>query len=314
MAVEQQASARRRQMLGLIIGLIIAGGSGLGLFYLVNQNSSKTGGTTGPTQQVVVASQPIPKGTKLAADNVEVTTVPLTNIPQPAQGQPQLVFNTTDVLTTSDHFAAIDIGQGEILTTGNTATTSAGSSGAAVAPLQLRDGDVAMAIPVTDQKGVGGWISAGDHIDVIADVTGNGSIRYTMQDVPILRIGSTSQQTAGAAVSLIVVEVNRREAEELAFLVNAKGLPGVSIVTYVLRPKDQWGVYPKDKSSTQPYQPNYLSVNATDAKGNLLPLCPPGTNPQTQSATGQTENVTCTPQAPADTAVNPTNWSTLFPG
>jgi Flp pilus assembly protein CpaB len=270
-------------MFGIFLGLIVAGGCGVLLFFVVSQKTTP-GASSAPTVKVVVASGPIVRGTKFGADNTTVVDRPQDQVPQ----QPTITY--TDPTQVADKFANVDIGQGMIITNGLIVTTAT-STAVTLPPLVVKDGDVAMAIPVDDQKGVGGWIQQGDHIDIIADVTGNGSLRYTLQDVPVLRIGTTAQQVAGAVPSLLVVEVTRHQAEELAFLVNGRGTTA-TIVRYVLRPKTQAG---KD-----PLHPVMLPSVPTQ------PVCPPDVKPVDEGS--------CVPQTPAEQPVTSSSWSTLFPG
>jgi Flp pilus assembly protein CpaB len=297
MAMDAQASARRRQMIGVVIGLLVAGASGVGLYFLVSNNTSNK--APQGTQNVVVALAPIAPGTKLDATNIQNKAVPSDSIPVGANGA-SASFSDVSQLTGSDNYAAVPINTNEVVTPSLLIPTVA----LKVAPFKLSPGDVAMAIPVDDQKGVGGWIGEGDHIDIIADVSGNNSVRFTLQDIKILRIGSTSQQaappaagsTAAAAapaqVTLLVVELTRLEAEEMNFMLNVKGT-GPAILRYVLRPKDQYG-----KDALHPV---------------LIPTTPPNEPPCIPNATPAQEDK-CLPQTPTETGVSTTTWTTLFPG
>ena len=305
MAMDAQASARRRQMLGIIIGLLVAGASGVGLYFLVSNNSTNQGGPSGTTS-VVVAIAPITPGTKLDSTNVAVK--PISTASVPVQGT-TTVYTDISLVTGSDHFAAVPIGTNEVITSSLLIPTVPLPR----PPFQITDGNVAMAMPVDDQKGIGGWILEGDHIDIIADVTGTNSVRFTLQDIKILRIGSTSQQPAAPAAgqpaaatttqtpaTLIIVEVSRQQAEELNYMLNSKGGSGPQILRYVLRPKNQWG--------TSPLRPVILPTVPT------LPPCPPNATPdQEASVDGNKVTQKCLPQTPTETPVNQQTWNTLFP-
>ncbi len=80
--------------------------------------------------------------------------------------------------------------------------------------LNLPPGDVAIAIPLTAQQAVAGYLQAGDRIDFIANGS-NGNVGFTYQDLLVLGIGSPS--TTGTAASsagggLVVLQVTRSQA------------------------------------------------------------------------------------------------------
>ena len=75
-------------------------------------------------------------------------------------------------------------------------------------------------------------------LDILVDLTGNGDLAYAFQDVPVLRVGSSSS-TATVGADLLLVQLPRRQAEEMGVLLEGKS--GASIVRYVLRPVDQYG-------------------------------------------------------------------------
>jgi hypothetical protein len=128
-----------------------------------------------------------------------------------------------------------------------------------------------------DLVAAGGYIQAGDHIDIIVHSgVASGGARYSFQDVPVLRVGSAGSTAGGG---LLIVEVPRNQAEILTQLTVGPTQPFV--IKYVLRPQAEWGKVAPDNSS---YSPNY--ENAT---GPALPV-------------------------PQDSVVTPQTLSTLFGG
>ena len=61
------------------------------------------------------------------------------------------------------------------------------------------------------------------------------------------------QATAPSAPTLLIVEVTRRQAEQLAVIANGKGID-MAIVRYVLRPRNQYGKGYLDSGPDTPYQ------------------------------------------------------------
>jgi hypothetical protein len=153
-----------------------------------------------------------------------------------------------------------------------TPPAAAGSS----CPVQLNSFGLA-----GDQASAGYYIQPGDHIDVLID-PGNGGIRYSFQDLIVLRVG-TSGTTSSGTPTVYIVEVPRSQAELLTALVTLRGIQkqangcitaGPFPVKYVLRPQAEWGKLAPDNSS---YKPNY-----EDATGGQPPAVnDPTVSPQT---------------------------------
>ncbi|HET9052271.1 MAG TPA: hypothetical protein VFO60_11260, partial [Candidatus Dormibacteraeota bacterium] len=168
------------------------------------------------------------------ADQLKVTQLPSDQVPV---GSPQ----TTDGLV--GKFVSIDVKANQVLQA-SWLFNDVSSATAAVSltpPLDINKGFVAVSLPVQGQGQqfsedlsiVGGFIHDDDHIDIIIDA-GNGATRYGLQDIRVLHVGN-STQAAGSAPAVLVVEVNRAQAEILTFLTTARGPQG--ILRYVLRAK-----------------------------------------------------------------------------
>jgi hypothetical protein len=146
--------------------------------------------------------------------------------------------------------------------------TSSGTGSAAVSvETQITKGYVALAIPTNasvptslttlQQNNFSGplvsdafYILPGDHIDMLVQSTnGTQGLRYTFQDLIVLRVGNAGTTTTGAA-DVLLVEVPRAEAPLLSGLVVGDGHE--FIVKYVLRPESEWG-----KLTATGYTPNY---------------------------------------------------------
>ena len=135
--------------------------------------------------------------------------------------------------------------------------TSSGTGSTAVSvETQITKGYVAVAIPTSasvpasvttlQQQSFSGplvsaafYILPGDHIDMLVQSTnGTQGVRYTFQDVIVLRVGTSGSTSTGAA-DVLLVEVPRAEAPLLSALVVGDGHEFV--IKYVLRPESEWG-------------------------------------------------------------------------
>jgi hypothetical protein len=152
-------------------------------------------------------------------------------------------------------------------------TSTSGSGATAVSvETQITKGYVAVAIPTNasiptsvttlQQNSFSGplvsagyYILPGDHIDILVQSTnGTQGVRYTFQDVIVLRVGD-SGTSASAAPDVLIVELPRAQVPLLSALVVGDGHE--FIVKYVLRPESEWG-----KLTATGYTPNYVSSGA----------------------------------------------------
>ena len=245
----------------LLLGIVLAALAFGGVLFALRQN-----GASAPTQSVVVAKHSISAGTTITADLITVVDEPQTAVPSDAFAVPSAVVNKTPTVTIGANdpivpafFAAQPIAA---QTTGPNGTTTPVSL-----ETSLTKGYVALAIPAAgigtgttpDLASAGLYIVPGDHIDILIDpgVPNNPGIRYSFQDVPVLRVGSAG---ASAAPTVFVVEVSRDQAEALTALMTGK-VPQ-TFVKYVLRPQSEWGKLAPDNSS---YTPNYESATTGPA-------------------------------------------------
>jgi len=262
----KQRNNRVFVLVGAAIALLAFGG----VIYF-SRNSSTSGGATGSGQQytVVVAKQDLPQGSQLGPDNLTTEQVGIDQVPAGA---------TSTVTDLTNKFLSIQVSKNTVITPGmivadaKSATTAALS----VQPLPVHDGYVAIAIPTDGGGGgdkgtpnvvnVGNFVQPDDHIDMIID-SGQGSVRYAFQDVRVLKVGDASQQGAATtSPSVLIVELPRAQAEEMAYLLAKKvGLPpgpngapnsGAHILSFVLRDKNDSSQ--PDTDPKKPYTPKYL--------------------------------------------------------
>lgn len=219
----------------LLVGIVLAALAAVAVLFAV----SRSGGT--PSTSIVTTKVPIAAGTTITADMLTTTPLPNGAFPPDSFTDPQQVVGKTAPLTISPNtplnaalFAA-------------TATTPGGT--VVAAKLDITKGYVAMAIPVSgggpglsaDQMSLGYYIQPEDHIDILIDpgVPGNPGVRYSFQDVRVLRVG-TAGTAAGAPPTVYIVELPRNQAEILTALTTGRS-GSQTVLKYVLRPSAEYG-------------------------------------------------------------------------
>lgn len=222
----------------VILGVVLAVAAGGLTLFLAQRNGSGTGSSNVPTVKAVYAQVDIKKGTKIAPEMLVLKDVPADAVSATTPS------DTTNVV---NKFSSIDIVAGSQIQTGFLAAdaNAAQAASLAIQPLDIKDGNVALAIPTAGAGGsaelfsVGGLIQADDRIDILIDPKGDGTIRYGFQDVHVLRAGAApvAGQAAAAIPPVYIVEMPRAQAEELTFLFTNR--PAIA-VKYVLRPRDQY--------------------------------------------------------------------------
>jgi hypothetical protein len=260
----------------LLLGVVLAALAFGGVLFALNQ------GKNANTVSAVVAKTDISAGTPITADLVTTAQLPPAAAPVDIFHDPSQVLGkitTASVKQNTPLVPALFAAPATSQTSAN-GTTTLGVS----LEYSIVKGYVALAIPAAvpapptstggntcpqlnnfglsaEQVAAGFYIQPGDHIDILVD-PGNSGIRYSFQDLPVLRVGS-SGSAAGAAASVYIVEVPRNQAELLTELVTLRSVlkdpngcivPGPFAVKYVLRPQAEWGKMAPDGSS---YTPNY---------------------------------------------------------
>lgn len=264
----------------LLLGIVLAALAFGGVLFALRQSNGAAGATVG----IVVTSKPVAAGTTLTGDMVNTSQVPTSAVPADAYTAASSVVGKTATVAIAQNTPLVPAFFGTAPITSAT-TTSTGNGGASPSvETQITKGYVALAIPAAptappdgstgwqantiglsgDLASAGYYIQQGDHIDILID-PGNSAVRYSFQDLPVLRVGTSGASSATPTV--YVVEVPRSQAELLTELVTLRGIvkdtpnsikPGPYVVKYVLRPVSEWGKMAPDGSS---YTPNYESTS-----------------------------------------------------
>jgi pilus assembly protein CpaB len=149
---------KRSNRLVLLVGVFLAIVAFVGILLLVRnpQTTPQTEvKTTGP---VVVATADIPLSTRIRADQVTVSVVPLTAIPPDAFVDPSQVIGKV---------------ARQQVTAGGQITASTLNAGNGVNQIATPIGMRSMAVQVDQVSGVGTVIQTGDYVDMIVGLTGD---------------------------------------------------------------------------------------------------------------------------------------------
>ena len=242
----------------LLLGVVLAAAAAVAVLLLVRSNAPAN------EVNVVVSDTSIPAGTTLTPAMVIVTQVPVSAKPGDAYTDPVAVVGKVTQVALADNTPIVP----GFFSTPALSITSSGT-GATITDVesQITKGYVALAIPAnaalpttltTLQQNnftgplvsAGDYILPGDHIDILVQsTTGTLGVRYTFQDLIVLRVGD-SGSAANAAPDALLVEVPRAQAPLLSALIIGDGHEFV--VKYVLRPESEWG-----KLTATSYTPNY---------------------------------------------------------
>ena len=246
----------------LLLGVVLAAAAAVAVLLLVRSNAPAN------EVSVVVSDTSIPAGTTLTPQMVSVTQVPATAKPGDAYTDPVAVVGKVTEVALANNTPLVP---GFFAAPSLSITSSGTGSGSAAVDVEslLTKGYVAIAIPTNaaiptsstlvqnDFTGPlvsdAGYILPGDHIDILVQsTTGAQGVRYSFQDVIVLRVGSAGSASTASADTLLV-EVSRAQAPLLAALVIGNG-DHVFVMKYVLRPESEWG-----KLDVNGYKPNYES-------------------------------------------------------
>lgn len=222
----------------LLVGIVLAAAAAAAVLFAINRTSSNT-----PTTTVVVAKTTISAGTVISSDMVTTAGLAQASVPADAFTDPSEVVGKTAPVTLSQNaplYASLFV------------SANPGQPGqAVVAHLDITKGYVALAIPAggTGTAGVTGeltavgyYIQPEDHIDILIDPSGAtppGGVRFSFQDVRILRVGAAGA-AAGTAVNSYIIELPRNQAEIMTALTTGR-TSGQVVLKYVLRPQSEWG-------------------------------------------------------------------------
>jgi len=146
-----------RGRLLLIIGILLALGSGCLVFFLMSRQGQQPAQVQ--TRKVIVAVQDLPAGTPIVPDAVTIMDKPINEVPADAISSPEKIRGKV---------AAVDIYRGDIITTGMLTTKEKILQ---EKPISLiPPGKVAFTIKVDELSSVAYSIQPGDYVDVLVGI------------------------------------------------------------------------------------------------------------------------------------------------
>jgi len=200
------------------LGFILALVAFVGVFALGRVASSAGSATV----VVVSAARDIEPREVITRDALVLTRVPVTAAP------PGYLTQLADAAGTT---AQIKIVRGQALTTNFITSSPDQITDPAPAYLPIPKGDVAFTLPTNEQQGVGGYIGAGDYIDIVTTISTSVVNAPTpkivtatvFQHVSVIRVGppldaKKGGQQQGVASSLTVV-LSECDAKVLDWLI-----------------------------------------------------------------------------------------------
>jgi Flp pilus assembly protein CpaB len=232
----------------IAIGLILAIFAFGAAYYFTRANTSTTPSAPTTGQLVVVAKVSIPSGTLITAGMLEETRIkgllPLNAYTSCEEVVREACSTTAGVSASqsattpaSNYYAVVAITPNTVITQ-NLISVNKATQSPAFGSLNLPAGDVAVAIPITDQQSVAGYLQVGDRIDIIG-VAANGNTQFTFEDLPVISVGAPSSSGGSATSSgggLIVLELTRSQALGVTEMVHQG-----AIYTIALRSSADYG-------------------------------------------------------------------------
>jgi pilus assembly protein CpaB len=212
---------------------------------------------------IVVASFAIPFGTPIAADNVKEISWPTNEIPHGA-------FSHVADLTKDGRRLVLSpfVGNEPIV-----ASKVTGPNEHASLSTIIQTGMRAVTVPVDDVRGVAGFISPGDFVDIVLTRNENNAgpvSEVILQHVKVLAIDQTSSehQDSPKVAKLVTVEVSQEQALKVLLAVN------VGKLSLILRQASEVAVAPQSRVTSS----DLFTGETPSAVAQAAPLPQPGSD------------------------------------
>lgn len=202
----------------IIIALIISLITGFAVFQFA---TSLEKGKNKETQPVVLAAQVIPKGTVIQKEMLKTAEIPIEMVHQLA------IANQEDILgrITKENIEANE----QVLTSRLSDTNQENNNLSYSIDPNYRG----ITILVDEEKGVGGYLTKGDRIDLITTWIKNDKTiasEYVVENVEILRIGSNSSGDNGGEYTSVTVSVPASEVAKITYALSIEQSPKYRLV------------------------------------------------------------------------------------
>lgn len=196
-----------RRKLSILTGACVAVTIGAVGFSAIqySQASEMTARLEGSTAKVLVATEDLPAGTTLTAENTELALVPSRYIPtNAAESEDDAVGLTT--LTAVTAGLPIDL------------SSLSGSETPAGLPVAIRDGYVAKMVSLDTASGLSPLLAPGDYVTVSGYDEETGEV-ITHTGVRVLAVDGSLSGAAGTEYSTVTLELHQEQADSLLGLV-----------------------------------------------------------------------------------------------
>jgi pilus assembly protein CpaB len=231
---------RRTTSLFILFLALVMGGIAA---YLANNwlrsHAARSVAANPASETIVVANFQIPFGTPLSSENVR-------EIAWPAGARPQGAYaHVGDLLKDGRRLAISPFVRDEPIVSAKVTAPNASASMSTIIQTGMR----AVTVPVDDVKGVAGFISPGDYVDVALTRNDNNSgpvSEVILQHVKVLAIDQTSQehQDTPKYAKLVTLEVTQEQALKILLAVN------VGKLSMILRQASEVAVAPQSRVTT----------------------------------------------------------------
>lgn len=203
--------ADKRYSLILVIALVVAAGSGYGVYRLLQQAQSAS---RVPTASIVVAATDLSDGQVITTADVKIISMPIAAAP-------------VDAYTVSDSVVGrvtrIPVFAGEAFVPGRLAPVGTGAG----LEVKIAPGKRAMAVKIDEVAGLAGLIQPNSRVDVLLTVVSAQGVeqraKLIMSNMRVLSIGAQVERGPDGRpmnATTAALEVTPLEAEQLAIAAN----------------------------------------------------------------------------------------------
>ncbi len=202
----------------IIIALIVSLITGFAVFQFA---TSLEKGKNQETQAVVLAIKTIPKGTVIEKEMLNTAEIPIEMVHQLA------VANQEDVLgrITKENIEANE----QILTSRLSDTNQENNN----LSYSIEPNYRGITILVDEEKGVGGYLTKGDRVDLVTIWIKNDKTivsEYVVENIEILKIGPSSAGDSGGEYTSVTVSVPASDVEKITYALSIDQTPKYLLV------------------------------------------------------------------------------------
>lgn len=202
----------------VIIALIVSVITGFAVFQFA---ISLQKGKDQETQPVVMAAQAIPKGTVIDKEMLKTEEIPVEMVHQLS------IANPEDVL---GRITKESIEANEQILTSRLSDTNQENNNLSYA---IEPNYRALTILVDEEKGVAGYLTKGDHVDLVTIwIKQDKTIvsEYVVENIEILEIGPISSGDKGGEYTSVTVSVPATEVEKVTYALSIDQTPKYRLV------------------------------------------------------------------------------------